>query len=805
MMSARLKSLVLLLILPAILLAQKGSSKTDITPLENNHTLPEVTVKGMGMAMKGDTVTYFINHFTTGQERTLGDVIEKLPGIRVNGLTNAIMANGKPVTKILVEQEDLFQGNTTIPLQNLLSAGISSIDVIENHNEYSLLNGFKATHETVININLKQSWKARLSGQAVAQGGVNDKFDIKNTSLMVSKKTLFSGIISANNTGIQVLTTADFVGVNGTQNELISNDATNEHVQRSIQSFAPFGDTQRDVYQRNRGVLALNSVFNPTPKLKIYWSRMLGIDYYHMQSNDQFYYPTTGLSYADNMHRKQAKHQMLSNMKVSYLATPTLNIYYTGRIYADNNNLDNIHDEGSGVLNSNDKSHLFKFDNNVLAVKRLGDHSINLSADFNFKRYRTEYDFRSDSLFYDNRFNLPDDYTYNDNHIERRLSAQLFYLHRLNDTYFFRVGAQSTYDQDTYGANLTPEENNTLFQKYNRVSYLDHNLNLRFSKDKGKFTFTAGLALKAITAKHNLVRSFDQRHKVVVSPNLRASYKVSPTNSITFTYDEFLRTHSVQNLVEGYQMLAYNQMMRSSVDKFYGYVRRASLTHLFRLTETGSTFINQASFESADHHLVNNYSQQGTITDIDKRLYSGANRFTWLSSVEKRHLFMPLVAKISLMYRHSYSPFFSDDELYKSKNNLWKLQTYLGTDFKLGFNGRVAIDHTKSRFNTLLGKNQFANTDYLFLVSYNTSKLYASADVRYRNLKMVQDSHSYFSYDFMVRYDLTSKLSFQLVGDDIFHTAKRIVADTTLHPYFNTNRTIFSMPGSIMAGVLFRY
>lgn len=166
---------------------------------------------------------------------------------------------------------------------------------------------------------------------------------------------------------------------------------------------------------------------------------------------------------------------------------------------------------------------------------------------------------------------------------------------------------------------------------------------------------------------------------------------------------------------------------------------------------------------------------------------------------------MPLVAKISLMYRHSYSPFFSDDELYKSKNNLWKLQTYLGTDFKLGFNGRVAIDHTKSRFNTLLGKNQFANTDYLFLVSYNTSKLYASADVRYRNLKMVQDSHSYFSYDFMVRYDLTSKLSFQLVGDDIFHTAKRIVADTTLHPYFNTNRTIFSMPGSIMAGVLFRY
>ncbi len=64
-----------------------------------NYT-PPVTVKK-------DTITYKVDAFTTGEERKLREVLKKLPGVEVDRIGN-VTVQGKRVTKVLVEDKDLF-------------------------------------------------------------------------------------------------------------------------------------------------------------------------------------------------------------------------------------------------------------------------------------------------------------------------------------------------------------------------------------------------------------------------------------------------------------------------------------------------------------------------------------------------------------------------------------------------------------------------------------------------------------------------------------------------------------------------
>ena len=70
-----------------------------------------------------------------------------------------------------MEKQDLFQGNNSVPLNNVPGQDVTSIDVIENYSDYNILEGFKTSNETVISVNMSDKKKGRLSGQADVRGG----------------------------------------------------------------------------------------------------------------------------------------------------------------------------------------------------------------------------------------------------------------------------------------------------------------------------------------------------------------------------------------------------------------------------------------------------------------------------------------------------------------------------------------------------------------------------------------------------------------------------------------------------------
>lgn len=57
--------------------------------------LKEMTVVSHGVTVNGDTTTYIANRFTSGSERTLKDVLDRLPNIHVDKDTKTVTAKGK--------------------------------------------------------------------------------------------------------------------------------------------------------------------------------------------------------------------------------------------------------------------------------------------------------------------------------------------------------------------------------------------------------------------------------------------------------------------------------------------------------------------------------------------------------------------------------------------------------------------------------------------------------------------------------------------------------------------------------------
>jgi hypothetical protein len=73
--------------------------------------LPNVTVKNNRQILKkeGDTLNYDVAAFSNPQDRTIGDVIKKLPGVEVadNG---QISYGGKPINRFYIDGDNLLDG-----------------------------------------------------------------------------------------------------------------------------------------------------------------------------------------------------------------------------------------------------------------------------------------------------------------------------------------------------------------------------------------------------------------------------------------------------------------------------------------------------------------------------------------------------------------------------------------------------------------------------------------------------------------------------------------------------------------------
>ena len=84
--------------------------------------LKEVTVKADRIREQGDTITYNVGSFVQQQDRSIGDVLKRMPGIDVAN-NGKIQYQGEDINKFYIEGSDLLGGKYGIATNGISHDG----------------------------------------------------------------------------------------------------------------------------------------------------------------------------------------------------------------------------------------------------------------------------------------------------------------------------------------------------------------------------------------------------------------------------------------------------------------------------------------------------------------------------------------------------------------------------------------------------------------------------------------------------------------------------------------------------------
>lgn len=132
--------------------------------------LKEVTVKADRIREQGDTITYNVGSFAQQQDRSIGDVLKRMPGIDVAN-NGKIQYQGEDINKFYIEGSDLLGGKYGIATNGISHEDVGAVEVMENHQPMQVLSGISFSDKAAINLKLKNKAKATWTLHGDAGGG----------------------------------------------------------------------------------------------------------------------------------------------------------------------------------------------------------------------------------------------------------------------------------------------------------------------------------------------------------------------------------------------------------------------------------------------------------------------------------------------------------------------------------------------------------------------------------------------------------------------------------------------------------
>ena len=158
-----------------------GSSDLRLKPFsmsESAIALKEATVVGIRTPIKvmEDTVEFSAESYKTQPNAVVEDLLKRLPGVEVSS-DGKITANGKEVSKILVDGKEFFSDDPTVASRNLPVNMVEKLQVVDRKSDLARLTGVEdGEEETVINLTVKKGMNDGWFGNAEAGYGTDQRY-----------------------------------------------------------------------------------------------------------------------------------------------------------------------------------------------------------------------------------------------------------------------------------------------------------------------------------------------------------------------------------------------------------------------------------------------------------------------------------------------------------------------------------------------------------------------------------------------------------------------------------------------------
>ncbi len=138
-----------------------------------------VTAPVPDIVVRGDTIEYNADAYKVADDALLLDLVRKMPGIDISS-DGKLMANGKVISKILIDGKEFFGNDIDLALKNLSASMINKLQLFKEQSEMAKITGFKDSNaEQVLNLTVKEALKQSVFGEGRTGYGTHERYSNK--------------------------------------------------------------------------------------------------------------------------------------------------------------------------------------------------------------------------------------------------------------------------------------------------------------------------------------------------------------------------------------------------------------------------------------------------------------------------------------------------------------------------------------------------------------------------------------------------------------------------------------------------
>lgn len=257
----------------------------------NSIQLHEVKVRSQRVRVAGDTVTYSVRGYRMPQDRSIADVLKKIPGLEVMS-SGQIKYDDKAISHLYIEGADLMGGQYALATNNISNKVVKSVQILKNHQDINALKGKSFSEQTAINLTLEDNVKSVITGMAEGAAGMNANKNAEGNArilaMWIGKKQQDLSLLKFNNTG----NFSDEELKDHVANRDGLKDAELESVINTPSTTIPGLDGER--YRDSREYLAATNhlyKFNKWTTLRSQINYLNASEDYHDNSETTYFYP----------------------------------------------------------------------------------------------------------------------------------------------------------------------------------------------------------------------------------------------------------------------------------------------------------------------------------------------------------------------------------------------------------------------------------------------------------------------------------------------------------------------------------
>jgi len=321
-------------------------SKLDFSLKSKNEQLDEVVIthKFEPIVIKKDTVSYSMDAFTTGNERKLGEQLEKLPGVEVDKDGN-VTFQGKKVNTLLVDEKPFFGGGTKLGVQNIPADAVDKAEFIDHFNEVGFMKEVSGSDQLALNIKLKKDKKKFVFGDLQLGYGLDD-FSLGHAALFYyTSKINLAYIGDANNFGQRVFSFEDLMRFQGGYSSFLNG-------RKNFGNLWSLSNDQTNMVKSRSFFNALNINYSASKKLDINGYLLFSKVLQNSLQNQNISYLQTQVEENRNENGENTNQLLATNLKFDYSPQKNTKWYYN--IYGEmaNNTANDFLETTSNLQNT---------------------------------------------------------------------------------------------------------------------------------------------------------------------------------------------------------------------------------------------------------------------------------------------------------------------------------------------------------------------------------------------------------------------------------------------------------------------